>query len=162
MQSLMASQIFKGAWFFYDLVLLQSEKYMMAGKLFSWSILNGCSGLNCLSLEGFKCWRGIPFNKFAAVKELADSELKEIINALLKCMLPEEFEVVVGKYSDAIAQQGYAQIYIAKLSEREKIIESLLKQYYVYGVSSEIQQFFFWYEFNWKIWRHCHVKYVFV
>ena len=80
-------------------------------------------------------------HKVSAVEELPNSELKEIVNALLQCISPEEIEVIVGKYSDAIAQQGYTKIYIAKLSKREEIVACLLKQYYVYGIASEIQQF---------------------
>lgn len=42
--------------------------------------------------------------------------------------------------TDAIAQYGYSRIYISKLESKEEIINSLLKQYFKYGVHSEFMQ----------------------
>ena len=53
MSSLKNLGIFQGSCFSHDLHLLRCKKYELGGKLVSWSVLQGGSGPNCLSQEGF-------------------------------------------------------------------------------------------------------------
>ena len=142
MRAICESTIFHGSWFSHDLGLLEDSRYQLAGKLVAWSILHGGSGPRCLSTVGYDFHRGVPVNHEVALESVADHEMKEIISEAVKCSTEECFSALVSKHGDKIAQYGYPKVYIRKLSDRHEMVESLLKQWFVYGVHAEVSQFF--------------------
>ena len=142
MREICDSSIFHGSWFSHDLGLLADNRYELAGKLVAWSILHGGSGPRCLSVTGFDFRTSVEVNHKVAIESVADHEMKEILGKAVECSTEETFSALVTKYGDKIAQYGYPKVYICKLSDKDEMVESLLKQYFVYGVHAEISQFF--------------------
>lgn len=140
MVALRQSSVFQGPWLSHDLNLLNSNKYNEMGKLIAWSVLQGGNGPRCLSDEGYNIIRGCAFDKELAIKAVYDVDMKSILEALDAAKSENDFSECKNKYSDAIAQYGYSRIYISKLESKEEIINSLLKQYFKYGVHSEFMQ----------------------
>ena len=67
--------------------------------------------------------------------------MKEILRATAKCCSKEEFDGVITKHADQIAQYGYPNIYTAKLAQKKEVVDCLLRQNFVYGVHAEFSQF---------------------
>lgn len=130
-----------GSWFSHDLNQLSSQKYTLYGKLVAWSVLQGGTGPRCLSSEGYKIYRGATFDQALAIEDVADVQMKEILRATAKCCSKEEFDGVITKQADQIAQYGYPNIYTAKLAQKKEVVDCLLRQNFVYGVHAEFSQF---------------------
>lgn len=141
MASLSGSAVFHGSWFSHDLHQLSNRKYALTGKLVAWSILQGCNGPRCLSEVGYNLCKGVRVESATAIKEIANGEMKEILQALETATSEEAFVGITKKYADNIAQYGYSKIYTATLASKDEIVDSLLKQYFVYGVNAEYMQF---------------------
>lgn len=60
----------------------------------------------------------------------------------MDCSSKETFTSLVKQHGDKIADFGYPKVYQCNLSSKSDMIESLLKQYFVYGVHAEVSQFF--------------------
>ena len=141
MASLSTSAVFHGSWFSHDLHHLSNNKYALTGKLVAWSILQGCNGPRCLSEVGYNLCRGVRVEPVTAIKEIADVEMKEVLRALEAATSEEAFVQITKDYADRIAQYGYSKIYTAKLANKDEVVDSLLKQHFVYGVNAEYMQF---------------------
>ena len=142
MRAISESSIFHGSWFSHDLGLLADNRYELCGKLTAWSILHGGSGPRCLSGVGYDLHKGFQVDHKVAIESVADHEMKEILGEAVNCSTDETFSTLVKKYSEKIAQYGYPKVYVCKLSDRDEMVESLLKQCFVYGVHTEVSQFF--------------------
>lgn len=141
MSEISGSSIFHGSWFSHDLGLLADNRYELAGKLIAWSILHGGSGPRCLTAVGYDFYRDVEVDYKAAIKSVADQETKEILDEAVKCSTEETFSALKMKYSDQIANYGYPKVYTCKLSNKDEMVSSLLKQCFVYSVHAEISQF---------------------
>ena len=142
MRAISESSIFHGSWFSHDLGLLADKRYELCGKLIAWSILHGGSGPRCLSGVGYDVHRGFQVNHKVAIESVADHEMKEILDEAVNCSTEETFSAFVKKYSEKIAQYGYPKVYVCSLLDKDEMVESLLKQCFVYSVHTEISQFF--------------------
>ena len=136
------SGIFHRGWFSHDLHLLRNNKYHLAGKLIAWSVLQGGSGARCLIEEAYNIFQDLPVEREAAIEAVSNEVLKGIIKEIKGSTSANGFAVLVEKHADAIADFGYSKIYGATIQEKEQIMDSLLKQNYVFSVYAEIQQFF--------------------
>lgn len=141
MASLSVSAVFHGAWFSHDLHQLNNRKYALTGKLVAWSILQGCNGPRCLSEEGYNLCRGVAVEPVTAIEDIADVDMREILRTMEASTSEEDFAEIITKSADQIAQYGYSKIYTAKLANKDEIIDSLLKQNFIYGVHAEYTQF---------------------
>ena len=142
MHAISESSIFHGSWFSHDLGLLADKRYELCGKLIAWSILHGGTGPRCLSGVGYDLQRGFQVNHKVAIESVADHEMKEILDEAVNCSTEETFSALVKKYSEKIAQYGYPKVYVCSLLDKDEMVESLLKQCFVYSVHTEISQFF--------------------
>ena len=142
MRAIRESTIFHGSWFSHDLGLLADNRYELAGKLVAWSILQGGGGPHCLSAVGYEIYKGLAVNHEIAIESVADPEMKELLQKAAECSTEESFSALVSKHGDKISQYGYPKVYICKLSDRNEMVESLLKQCFLYGVHTEFTQFF--------------------
>ena len=106
-----------------------------------WSILNGGCGLRCLSHDGYNLQKGLPVDVVAAIEDVADIDMKDILKQALACNTEEAFTSLINKSGDQIAQYGYPKVYTCKLADKEQMVLQLLKQQFVYGVHAEIAQF---------------------
>lgn len=141
MSCIRESAAFSGSWFSHDLNHLSSQKYTLYGKLVAWSVLQGGTGPRCLSSEGYKIYRGATFDQALAIEDVADVQMKEILRVTAKCCSQEEFDGVITKHADHIAQYGYPNIYTAKLAQKKEVVDCLLRQNFVYGVHAAFSQF---------------------
>ncbi|KAK3750313.1 hypothetical protein QZH41_001773 [Actinostola sp. cb2023] len=140
MQSLRGMGIFDGNWFVHDLELLKQRKYELAGKLVSWSILHGGSGPKCLSIEAYCVVQGKLIDQTQVIEVVSDAKLKDILKSI-KAANEENFLEVINKHDDEIAGYGYSKIYTSKFGDKEKILESLLNQSFLFSVYADMQQF---------------------
>lgn len=123
--------IFQGKRFSYDLNLLHSKKYELAGKLIVWCILQSGSGPRCLSQEAFLVINDMPVKPEDAIAAVSDEELRRILHELQSCSTSDEFSNLVQLKSDVIAGLGYSKVYISDISSKE-IVQCLLKQAFVF------------------------------
>ncbi|KAK3735184.1 hypothetical protein QZH41_000470 [Actinostola sp. cb2023] len=140
MQSLRGMGIFDGNWFVHDLELLKQRKYELAGKLVSWSILHGGSGPKCLSIEAYCVVQGKLIDQTQVIEVVSDAKLKDILKSI-KAANEENFLEVINKHDDEIADYGYSKIYTSKFGDKEKILESLLNQSFLFSVYADMQHF---------------------
>ena len=127
---------------FHDLHLLHCKKHELAGKLVSWSVLQGGSGPKCLSREGFSVMSNLQANCEDAIAAVKDEELKTVLTDLQSCSSSAEFTALVEEKADVIAGCGYSQMYTSDISSKDEIIHCLLKQAFVFfSVHAEIEQF---------------------
>ena len=54
----------------------------------------------------------------------------------------EDFHALVQKHGDDTLSYGFSRIYLSKLSDKDDVLKCLLRQYFVFGVQAEIDQFF--------------------
>ncbi|XP_028409263.1 G2/M phase-specific E3 ubiquitin-protein ligase-like [Dendronephthya gigantea] len=137
------SSIFHGSWFSHDLGLLASRCYELAGKLVAWSILHGGSGPRCLSSVGYDLQQSCQVALEKGVDAVNDMEMKSMLQDFINCTSEDIFTSLVSQHGDKIAELGYSKIYSCNLSHKNEMIESLLKQHFVYGVNAEVLQFFY-------------------
>ena len=64
-----------------------------------------------------------------------------MLEEFMNCGSEDAFTLLVDKYGEKIAEFGYPKIYCSNLSNKNEMIESLLKQHFVYGVHTEMSQF---------------------
>ena len=131
----------QGKWFSHDLNLLNQQRYELAGKLVSWSILHGGAGLNHLSHAAYCVLNDLPYETKDAIAAVFDSTLKEILSALEICTSDEQFNAGRESYEDVIADYGYTSVYSRDNSMKRDIEHLLLKQALVFSVHAEIEQF---------------------
>ena len=105
-------------------------------------MLHGGNCLRCLSTVGYDLQRGVAVDHETAIKSLADNEMRQILEEATRCTTEESFLALVNKYGEQIAQYGFPKVYICKLLNRDEMVESLLKQYFVYHAHAESSQFF--------------------
>ena len=142
MNSIKNSAILQGSWFSHDLESLSSERYKLAGQLVAWSVLHGGPGIQCLSMEGYRLFKGSQVDNALAVNAVGDPAMKIILQAIEASTSDIEFEEnVIKAHGDSIAQYGFPKIFHAKLADKKEITTALLKQHYVFGVNEEIRQF---------------------
>ena len=141
MREISESSIFQGSWFSHDLGLLASSHYELAGKLVAWSILHGGSGPRCLSSVGYDLQRSVQVSLVNGVDAVSDVDVKSMLEEFMNCGSEDAFTLLVDKYGEKIAEFGYPKIYCSNLSNKNEMIESLLKQHFVYGVHAEVSQF---------------------
>ena len=141
MKSLKELGIFEGLWFSHDISLLQEGKYSLAGKLIGWSILQGGPEPRCLSDEAFHLLIEKTYSCDIAITHVLDQQLRIILNDIKKCT-SEDFADLVNKHGDHISGYGFSVIYLSKLKDKDDIITGLLRQYFIFRVHAEIEQFF--------------------
>lgn len=73
--------------------------------------------------------------------EIADKNLRDILSSLYEVYDGDSFSSCVDKYADLVSDYGYINIYIAKFRDKDDICKSLIKQYFLYSVYTEFQQF---------------------
>lgn len=134
--------IFDGQWFSHDLTLLQDNKYFIAGKLVGWSILQGGPGPRCLAEEGYRVLCDKPCPLSSAIEVVSDSRLKVLLDEIQNCFTVQDFDAMVQKHGDDISSYGFSRIYLSKFSDKDDVLKCLLRQYFVFGVQAEINQFF--------------------
>ena len=134
--------IFQGSWFSHDLGLLASSRYELAGKLVAWSILHGGSGPHCLSSIGYELQQSYQVNLKKGADAVNDVEMRSMLQQFLNCSSEDAFTSLVDQHGEKVADFGYPKIYCCNLSHKSEMIESLLKQHFVYGVHAEVSQFF--------------------
>ncbi|KAK3745367.1 hypothetical protein QZH41_001395 [Actinostola sp. cb2023] len=111
------------------------------GKLVSWSILHGGSGPKCLSIEAYCVVQGKLIDQTQVIEVVSDAKLKDILKSI-KAANEENFLEVINKHDDEIADYGYSKkIYTSKFGDKEKILESLLNQSFLFSVYADMQQF---------------------
>lgn len=142
MREISESAIFHGSWFSHDLGLLESSRYELTGKLVAWSILHGGSGPRCLSSVGYDLQQSVQVALADSVDAVNDVEMKMMLQEFMDCSSEETFTSLIKQHGDKIADFGYPKVYQCNLSSKSDMIESLLKQYFVYGVHAEVSQFF--------------------
>ena len=114
----------------------------MAGKPVAWSILHGGSGPRCLSSVGYDLQRSVQVSLVNGVDSVSDGDVKSMLEEFMNCGSEDAFTLLVDKYGEKIAEFGYPKIYCSNLSNKNEMIESLLKQHFVYGVHAEMSQFY--------------------
>lgn len=142
MKSIQEMGIFEGCWFSHDLSLLGDEKYALAGKLIAWSILQGGPGPRCMSDEGYSILCEKPYSCDGAIEDVSDQHLKVLLRDIKNCTSEDDFTAVVDKYGDEISFHGFSRIYLSQLSNKDDILKCLLRQYFVFRVYAEVDQFF--------------------
>ena len=142
MREISEFSIFHGSWFSHDLGLLASNRYELAGKLVAWSILHGGSGPRCLTSVGYDLQQSVQVILANSVDVVNDMEMKNMLKEFMNCSSEDSFSSLVNKHGEKIAEFGYPKIYRCNLSNKSEMIESLLKQHFVYGVHAEVSQFF--------------------
>ena len=142
MKSIQEMGIFEGCWFSHDLSLLGDDKYALAGKLVAWSILQGGPGPRCMSDEGYNILCEKPYSCDGAIEDVSEQHLKVLLRDIKNCTSEENFTAVVDKYGDEISFHGFSRIYLSKLSNKDDILKCLLRQYFVFRVYAEVDQFF--------------------
>jgi len=108
--------------------------------LVSWSILHGGSGPKCLSIEAYCVVQGKLIDQTQVIEVVSDAKLKDILKSI-KAANEENFLEVINKHDDEIADYGYSKIYTSKFGDKEKILESLLNQSFLFSVYADMQQF---------------------
>ena len=134
--------IFDGQWFFHDITLLQENKYFIAGKLVGWSILQGGPGPRCLTEEGYRVLCDQPFSLTSAINVVSDGRLKGILDEIQNCSTDDVFGSIVEKHGDDISSYGFPRIYLSQLGDKDEVLKCLHRQHFIFGVQSEIDQFF--------------------
>ena len=142
MKSLKELGIFEGLWFSHDISLLQDRKYFLAGKLIGWSILQEGPGPRCLSDEAFYLLIEKSCSCDTAITHVFDQQLKIVLGDIKKCISEEGFADLVNKHGEQISGYGFSVIYLSKLKDKDDIITALLRQYFLFRVHAEIEQFF--------------------
>ena len=135
------SELFCYGWFSHDLSSLNVRKYETAGKLVAWSILQGGGGPKCLAENVFLLVNGLPVDSYELIANISDKHLKNVLLEFYVIADQKTFDAAVNKYGEFIATCGYARIYMAKLCNKEELINCLIKQHYMFNVHAEIQQF---------------------
>ena len=123
--------IFEGSWFSHDLRMLSNDKYYQAGKLVAWSVLHGGSGPKSLAKEAYCILEDIPVESKVAIEKITDTKLREAITDLDSCS-EDEFQSNISKHADTVAAHGYSNVYTCKYIQRDEMINSLLKQVFVF------------------------------
>ena len=86
--------------------------------------------------------QGHSYEKKAAVANINDVQFNEMLNALTTVNNQNDLEKqVIGPHGDTIANHGYSNIYPANIDDVDGILQSPVKEYYVYSVFAEIKQF---------------------
>lgn len=85
-----------------------------------------------MSEEGYNLCRGVSIDPVTAIEVIADVGMRGISRTLEAATSQEQFADITEKAADHIAKYGYSNIYTAKLANKHEIIDSLLKQHFVY------------------------------
>lgn len=132
---------FEGRWFLHNILLLNNGKYALVGKLIGWSILQGGPGPRCMSDEGYNLLCEKPYSRDAAIAQVSDEQLKDVLRNINNCATEDDFAALVLRHGEEISSHGFSRIFLLKFNDKDDIISGLLRQYFVFRVHAEIEQF---------------------
>lgn len=128
--------------FCYNIKSLEDNKFLLAGRLVAMSLIQGGPGLCCLHpllyrlITNLKC----PLTTFE-IDDIVDTEFVAVIKQLKSVESKEDLQTFILGNGDYVAMMGYPAIYTVKLDDKPSIINIMLKNFLLYRVTPQINQF---------------------